>query len=364
MPAVIGDQPRHYERLNLIPDVVQTWEDGLRTGAVDGTFEWWYCDAHLEDGSTLTVEFHTKPPFVSPKAPLTPFVLVTLTRADGSRIDWTHTTAPHEFRASTQQCDVTIGNNTFRGGPEGYTIHVEIENMVLDLKLSAQVPPWRPATGHAFFDADEEHYIAWLPTVARGSVFATLALDGETRQLTGSGYHDHNWGNVAPRKVLDHWYWGRAQLGEYTVVTLMFVSHEQYDRALLPAVLVTRSGDVVVSAVGSDSVGFAKRGTSVHPTTRVLVGSELEYRVADHDDTYTITFRHEEDAFLLDFGTAGAYHRFLGAVELRLGGVSRSQTLTGHTLWELLHFAPKAPAQDGDPHETGPVRIPVIGHHA
>ena len=60
--AQIGTQPRDYERLGLIPGVNQPWEDGLRTAAADGTFEWWYFDAHLDDGSTVTVEFHTKPP--------------------------------------------------------------------------------------------------------------------------------------------------------------------------------------------------------------------------------------------------------------------------------------------------------------
>ncbi|MFE7776252.1 lipocalin-like domain-containing protein [Streptomyces sp. NPDC057445] len=364
MHALIGDQPRHYERLNLTPGVVQPWEDGLRTGAAGGTFEWWYCDAHLDDGSTLTVEFHTKPPFVSPKAPLTPFVLFTLTLPDGSRIDKAYTAEPDEFRASTQGCDVAIGNNIFRGGQGGYTIHVEVEDVVLDLALTAQVPPWRPATGHAFFGAAEEHYIAWLPVVAHGSVTATLTVDGTTRELTGSGYHDHNWGNIAPRKVLDHWYWGRARLGEYTVVTLMFVSHERYGKAVLPAVLVARAGEAVVSAVGADAVGFTEHGVSVHPTTHVAVGSELEYRVTDGDDTYTIAFRHRKDAFFLDFGKAGAYHRFLGDVTLRRDGAEDSQTLRDQTLWELLHFAPRAPEDDADPHGTQHIPVPVIGHQA
>ena len=34
--------------------------------------------------------------------------------------------------------------------------------------------------------------------VPEGAVTGTLTADGETRQVTGSGYHDHNWGNVSP----------------------------------------------------------------------------------------------------------------------------------------------------------------------
>ncbi|MFI2760656.1 lipocalin-like domain-containing protein [Streptomyces echinatus] len=363
MHARIGDQPRHYERLNLTPGVVQSWEDGLRTDPDAGTFEWWYCDAHLDDGSVLTVEFHTKPPFVSPKAPLTPFVLLTLTRPDGTRTDKTCATESSEFTASSQHCDVAIGRNTFREDEGDYLVHVEIDDVVLDLKLTAEVPPWRPATGHAFFGPDEEHYIAWLPVTARGTVHATLTADGKTRDLTGSGYHDHNWGNIAPRKVLDHWYWGRAQIGAFTIVTLMFVSQERFGKAALPAVLITHGGGFVLSAVGDEAVEFTERDLQVHPTTRVPFGTNLAYQVSDDTDTYTITFHCEKEAFLLDFGPAGAYHRFMGGVSLHRSGPDNAETFHARTLWELLHFAPRRPSDATDP-PAGPGNVPLIGHQA
>ncbi|MFF2363840.1 lipocalin-like domain-containing protein [Streptomyces sp. NPDC058122] len=357
MHALIGDQPRHYQRLALTPGVVQDWEDGLRTDPSSETFEWWYCDAHLDDGTTLTVEFHTKPPFVSPKAPLTPFVLLTVTGPDGTRTDKTFTGEPGDFSASAEGCDVVIGRNTFRGGPDGYAIHVEIEDVELDLRLTARVPPWRPATGHAFFGPEEEHYIAWLPMVARGDVHGHLAVGGTVRGVRGDGYHDHNWGNIAPRKVLDHWYWGRARIGDHTVVTLMFVSHERFGKVPLPAVLVVEENEVKVSAVGADAVSFTERDVRVRPATRVPVGSHLEYRVSNGSHRYTVAFDHEQDVFHLDLGQAGAYHRFLGTASLHRAGADGTRTLRARALWELLHFAPlrQPPA---------PKALPVIGHQA
>jgi hypothetical protein len=230
MNAIIGTLPRHYERLGLVPGVIQPWEDGLRTAAADGTFEWWYFDAHLDDGSTVTVEFHTKPPYVSPKAPLTPFVLMTVTKPDGTRTDLTHIADPAQFAAATECCDVTIGRNTFRADGGGYVIHVEFDDVVADFTLRPEIPAWRPETGHVFFGEREEHYIAWLPVAARGAVDAVITIDGRIEELSGTGYHDHNWGNIAPRKILDHWYWGRARVGDYTVVSLMFVSHNVYGK--------------------------------------------------------------------------------------------------------------------------------------
>lgn len=356
--ARIGTLPRHYERLGLIRDVIQPWEDGLRTGAADGTFEWWYFDAHLDDGSTVTVEFHTKPPYVSPNSPLTPFVLVTHTGADGTRVDRTCLADPAEFAASTQDCDVTVGANTFRRDGEQYAIHVEIDDLVADFTLCAEVPPWRPETGHVFFGPDEEHYIAWLPTVCRGVVDAVLTVDGHTEHRSGTGYHDHNWGNVAPRKVLDHWYWGRASVGDYTIVTLMFVSHQRYDYAPLPAAMVAQGGDIVASAVGAQRVTFSDSDIVNHPETGVPVARRLEYRIAQDAARFDIAFDHRRDAFALDFAPAGAYLRFTGDVSIAHHSAEGVTRASDKALWELLYF--------GDRAVTAPIaqRAPLIGHQA
>jgi hypothetical protein len=362
MTALIGTEPRHYERLGLVPGVIEEWEDGLRTAAADGTFEWWYFDTHLDDGSTVTAEFHTKPPYLSPRAPLTPFVLFTRTAPDGSRTERTYLGDPAEFTASEHGCDVTIGPNTFRGDRNGYAVHVEIEDLVADFALSAEVPPWRPETGHVFFGEQEERYIAWLPVVARGAVDAVLTVDGQRETRSGTGYHDHNWGNVAPRKVLDHWYWGRARVGDYTVVTLMFVSGADYAYVPLPAFMVAKDGRIIASAVGSDQISFAGSDAVAHPETGVPVHQRLEYRVVAGAQAFGVTFEHPRNVHTLDLGAAGAYLRFIGDVTVEHDDGSGASTQTGRTLWELLYF--------GDRTETGATVVtaagqqPLIGHQA
>ncbi len=42
-----------------------------------------------------------------------------------------------------------------------------------------------------------------------------VTYNGEARHLEGSGYHDHNWGNISVLKLIHHWYWGRAKMGDY-----------------------------------------------------------------------------------------------------------------------------------------------------
>jgi hypothetical protein len=355
--ALIGTLDRHYDRLGMARNRIEPWEDGLRTAAADGTFEWWYFDAHLDDGSTVTVEFHTKPPYVSPKAPLTPFVMLTLTDPHGARTDWTHVGEPEDFTAAEDDCDVRIGPNAFRRHAAGYAIHVEIDDVTADFTLTPEVPPWRPETGHVFFGEQEQHYIAWLPMCARGAAEAVISIGGRTRRASGSGYHDHNWGNVAPRKVLDHWYWGRARAGEYTVVTLNFVSRDIYDHARLPAVMVAEGGEIVASAVGADRVAFSGTDTVEH-ATGVPVARRLEYRIAEGDARFGVSFEHRRDAFTLDLGAAGAYLRFTGDVTVEHGTSARSATAHGQTLWELLYF--------GERRHAAPLQgaVPLIGHQA
>jgi hypothetical protein len=296
---------------------------------------------------------------VSPKAPLTPFVLVTLTRPDGQRRDWTHLARPDEFAAAEHTCDVTIGENTFRRVAEGYQIRVQIDDLSATFTLRAEVPPWRPETGHAFFGEREEHYIAWLPVVARGAVEAVLSLGGGVERLTGTGYHDHNWGNVAPRKVLDHWYWGRARIGDYTAVTLMFVAHATYGKAVLPAVMIAEHGDIVASAVGRRRVAFAGTDVVPHGETGVPVQRCLEYRVHEADSSFTVTFVHERDVSTLDFGAAGAYLRFMGDVAIEHRRGAETTTASGRTLWELLYFGDRRALDPPLPHPTV-----LIGHQA
>jgi len=59
--AALGKEKKHYEALNIFPDSIVVREDGMRTTGKRGTFEWWYFDAHLDDGLKVVIVFFTKP---------------------------------------------------------------------------------------------------------------------------------------------------------------------------------------------------------------------------------------------------------------------------------------------------------------
>lgn len=356
MRSYLGTEPEHYARLGLTEGEIHPWEDGLRTDPDAESFEWWYLDCAMDDGSKLTVEFHTVPPHLSPAHPLTPFVSVTLDRANGENISRSLTASREEFSASTPSCDVRIGPNRFVGDLHDYTIHVEIEDLVADLTLSGRVPAWRPATGHVFCD---DRYVAWLPSVPRGELTGTIRIGQATEVVSGVGYHDHNWGTAPLNKLIDHWYWGRARIGDFTVLSLSFISNPVYGRNHHPALMVAKAGDVIVS--GHDDIAFEAIDLQRHPDTNVPVARTLRYLYEDDGETYEVRFARDRDIFTLDFGRAGAYHRFIGDVTLehRRDGIVLERT-RDDALWELLYFGDR----EGSTKDTEALATPGLVHKA
>ncbi len=362
MKSIFGARPDHYQRLNLTEGAIELWENGLRTDAGEGSFEWWYFDCHLDDGSKFTIEFHTKPPYLSPSQPLTPFVSLILDRPDGTQIQKTYITTPDAFKASQERCDVVIGGNTFEGDLRTHRIHVEIDELVMDVTLNAEVPSWRPATGHMFFGDDEQYYLAWLPVVPRAAVAVTLTIDGNREQLQGTGYHDHNWGNIALRKIIDHWYWGRAHVKDYTVIAVMLVSGEMYGKQEFPLFMLARSGEILASAMGVEHIACTATELRLNEQTGVPVANHLVYDIQQMDSRYTASFVRQKDVFMFDFGRAGAYHRFVGDVTLEHHVNGRLiETVSEDARWELLYFGARAcsPAKELSPHRQS---APILVH--
>src|SRR5487761_1516462 len=195
----IAAEPADYERYGIAKDNIAAWEDGFRTRpGGPGTFEWWYFDAVLDDDSTLVINFMVKDIRGGGgiKQPPSPLVTFELDRPDGTHVERS-VHAQEDFAFAADRCDVRVGANTFAGDLHTYRIHLEIEGVTADVTLTGHVPPWRPETGHILFGDDHPHLFAWLPAVPQGTVQATLSVDGETRTLTGTGYHDHNWGDAA-----------------------------------------------------------------------------------------------------------------------------------------------------------------------
>src|SRR5882724_1810925 len=131
----LGTTAEDYARIGISPDQVAPWEDGARTDGGAGTYEWWYFDAHLDDGAKLVVVFFTKN-FTDIGKPLAPMIRIDLDLPDGTSHHKIGEFTPEEFSAAKDLCDVRIGANTFSGDLHTYTITAVVDDVEIEVSLT------------------------------------------------------------------------------------------------------------------------------------------------------------------------------------------------------------------------------------
>ncbi len=351
--ARVADRDEDFARLGVQRGQVEPWEDGMRTTGGPGSYEWWYFDSHLEDGSSLVVTFYTKW-LLNPKAREAPMVQINLDRpGQPSRQLFVHAT-PEEFSASKDRCDVRIKDSYFRGDLHTYQIQVVADGLTVEAELVGQVPSWRQATGVTYFGAHDEHTFAWLPSVPQGRVRVTITEPGSPpKTLTGIGYHDHNWGDVAMSKLLNHWYWGRAQAGPYSVIAAYLYAEKAYGRAELPQIVLARDGQIVADEASKVRLVLEDVFTDAHSqkpvANRVIYDytrdAHVRYRVIFQrsqtllDQRFADTVTGIKHALAVLAHVDGAYLRFSGTVTVeKYQDGARVEQASDPGIWELMYL--------------------------
>jgi len=283
----VAATPADFAALGLSQKIA-IWEDGRRTPKSTDTFEWWYFDGLLDDGTVVVVWFgdnwfygsHDRAVTIELTPPGKPTRRVMRTFQE-----------PGSF--SSDSADIKIGPHQFKGDLDTYSIRVdpaETGGVGCDLTLRRRVASYRPATG--YIEAGKQ-FFAWLVPVPEGAVTGTLTADGATRQVTGSGYHDHNWGNISPAKLFDDWWWGRGRSGEHTIIASEIHGKSAVGGTNIPLFFIGDEHQVEVNAFGSD-VSTIKGDPVRHPDSNhkrpigsgitfiAADGSRAEFKISDH----------------------------------------------------------------------------------
>ena len=351
--ARLANRDADFARLGLQRGHVEPWEDGMRTTGGPGSYEWWYFDSHLEDGSSLVVTFYTKW-LLDPKGPEAPMVQINLDRPGRPTQQLFVRATPDQFRASKEHCDIRIKESYFRGDQHTYQVKVVADGLTVEAELVGQVPSWRQGTGVTYFGPHDEHTFAWLPSVPQGAVTATITeKGGPPRILHGIGYHDHNWGDVAMSKLLNHWYWGRAQAGTYSVIAAYLYAEKEYGRTELPQILIAKDGKVVADDASKVRLVLEDVFTDAH--SKKPVANRVIYDYAADDGTrYRVIFQRSQtllDQKFADTVTGikhalaviarvdGAYLRFSGTVTVEKYERGKLvETASDPGIWELMYL--------------------------
>ena len=329
----LAASPADFQALGLGKDIAVR-EDGRRTTQSPDNFEWWYFDGLLDDGTVVVVWFGDNWFYGSHKRAVN--IELTQPGKPTRRIMRTFD-APGSF--ATDQADIQIGPHRFKGDLGVYSIHVdaaETGGVGCDLTLRRRVASYRPATG--YIEAGKP-YFAWLVAVPEGAITGTLTADGVTRQVTGSGYHDHNWGNVSPADLFDNWWWGRGRSGGHTIIASDIHGKASVGGTEIPLFFVGDEHGVQIDAYGLD-VKTVEGGPVRHPDPNherpigsgisfsTADGSEAEFRISDRLLTSNSLLSNQSFVVKIAAAIMGKkpwYSRFASPITLKLPGQSPQQ---------------------------------------
>jgi hypothetical protein len=254
-----------------------------------------------------------------------------------------------------EQCDVKIGDCFCKGDLKHYDVLFKGKTMSATLTLDGTIRAWRSQTGSIFFGDNEERYFAWLPAIPEGKAVADVTYDGgKTLHLEGSGYHDHNWGNMSMLKLMHHWYWGRAKIGDYKLISAWITGEKKYGYKEFDVFRLAK-GDKILGDNSNHTLQFKPEDRYVDEETGKPVFGKVIYEYVTPDgETYKITYQRHGDINKTRFtdvlprplgalaklvGFDGGYLRFEGTATIeKIVAGEVIETVSDPAVWELMYF--------------------------
>ena len=348
-----GNKIQHFEKEGM-KQIPEMWEDGQRVPIDKEHFEWWYFDAELDDGSVLVIIFGPKPYFDT-HSPTTPLIIIDYTDPKGTttREFYLEKKWKKNYSSSQGRCEVRIKDNYFIGDLKTYEIKAATKTIVAEIKLEnlTQLGK-RTDNGFLYFQknaTEKEKYFAWFPSVPFGKVSGSLTINGKKRQITGHGYHDHNWGNADPSSLFNHWYWARTRIGDYILLTGNLVTKKEYNFKQKPFVLLLDKKNILASDPEKLTVSYKQ--TEKHPKSKKMVSNLLAFNYDDDKIKFTLNLQRNKDLvlqslllgnsphlFLKQIGKNPWYHRFVGKAELVLEKDGKKEHCESTVIYELMYF--------------------------
>jgi hypothetical protein len=215
-------------------------DDALHAPGGPLPYEWWYFDAAFDNGYSAVAIIWP----MNYSRPWRRQCTVQLSIYTPNGRTFKHYAFPPArlFSASTQTCDVRVGDSYMKGAFPRYEISVGAGGDRLDLTFESLTVGWKPGTGENIVPFPLLKSMGWLVAVPLAKVSGTLTVDGRTLEVSGHGYHDHNWGATPIFHVVDNWHWGHVVSGEVAITWADITMNRKlaYQRAFM--FLVSRGG--------------------------------------------------------------------------------------------------------------------------
>ena len=226
--------------------------------------EWWYFDVMNGDGSIVRGHFYISGN-ISRSRGVRTGVRASYVKPDGTEIMIDERFPYSSFKASTEVCEVKIGNNFIEGDLSHYKLHVEDADKALDLELDSNITG---ITSRACF-GDEKRYMYWVVPQPRGRAKGTLRTKEGTFTIEGVGYRDHNWLNFSPLDYIAYWDWGRIYDKEFTIIFADIVTSKKLESAEIKPLMIYDLSRFRYLTTVSSNWSLSKTGGRLDPDTKV-----------------------------------------------------------------------------------------------
>ncbi len=175
---------------------------------IERWYEWWYLNVKTDDGHSLLIEFFTFGDLNNPAASAVGVVMLFM-HEDGSTYKSLKSYPGIPYSLSYETCDVSIAGDRFVRRDDGsydVTYHNLLQDVDVDLHVTGLTAPIRGRRDML----NSREWMGWNAAVPSGEVHGSVMLRdmGDLKQydMSGVGYHDHNWG--ISRKLPLQWDWG------------------------------------------------------------------------------------------------------------------------------------------------------------
>lgn len=296
-------------------------------------YEWWYFDAAFTNGYHIVITYHYRNFFLKPMIPSLQFFVY---KPDGTRVDRYELCKPEDVSARPDWCDVTMNKSRILDKGDHYQVSMDINGDGFDLTFTNTVPPWKPGTGYNYKNEEEGLVAGWVVPMPGARVKGKILIKGETVEVEGHGYHDHNWGNYHCSKTFSGWYWGRIHHDRYTI-DWGWVLPRRAGMPVASPLLIARDGKIELSTDRMDvqfgtMVKDEKLGKdypeTLHITSNALdVSMDLTIKTTRVVEQMELPKTQEWDMF---------YLRFLADYEMTVTVDGEAETVTGEMLHEYV----------------------------
>ena len=201
-------------------------------------FEWWYFDAHFDNGDHFVVMYSLNDTRLKPRKPS---VRLNIYPKGQPEIWKMKEYTEAEVTTSYEKCDATFGEEYCRDCGDYYELYTMNDGYGAKLRLKKQ--------NHPYTTEGTNVPLPWTVAVPSGPIEGELYKGGEAIKVKGVGYHDHNWGEKTLAGAFKNWYWGKIHTPDISIDYGIFM--DLNDQIALPGALVTDKNNAIMTPMDS-----------------------------------------------------------------------------------------------------------------